>query len=671
MIYYIGLIFVILLIFISLDDLIWDIYILFRSKRMKTGTSIITYKELRDTVPGFLAIVIAAYREEDVLEDVIENLIDTNHYPNSMYHIFLGVYPNDPATLNVADRLSKKHANVHKVIHVLDGPSSKADNINNVIENILEFERKKGIRFKGIVVHDSEDVVHPYELLVENYLLNYHKAIQMPVFPLQEMPRLGNVFKNMISGTYADEFAENHYSMLVARNALGSFVPSAGTGFALSREIIDSFPNNNIFPVGSLTEDYKLSLLLKQKGYDLHYVLEEVERLKGDGKVVREFISTRSIFPSTYSAAVKQKTRWIYGITMQSFKLKDIFKNNNLSFSSKYSLYKDWKAKFGNILLGPGYLIFMYFILSMFLEIPTMYPKFSLSWYLMMFVTFMMLERQFLRGRAVKNVYGYKSAFISVFFPPLLPFRMFIGNIINFHATLRAWKMHLFKSNPKTRGKRPKWNKTDHEFLEARVLKTFRRNLGDILLHENLISPEELKYSLEKSKMNGVRLGETLIAEGIVSEEDVLISLCKVNKEIYLNINPKMISRKDIDFWEQDFLVENLIVPVLKTGNTIVFAISNPDNKEELISILKDKNIGKENIKFIYSTKESILNSIENAEEDIKTLEQLNLIESLIEKDVLLLEEGITALKYLNSGKNINQILNEMGFLRRGKQFNY
>jgi adsorption protein B len=668
MIYSIGLIFVTLLIVISLDDFIWDIYILFRSIKGKNRTSLITYKELRDTVPGFLAVIVAAYNEENVLEEVIENLIDTNHYPSSMYHIFLGVYPNDPGTLKVADRLSNRHPNVHKVVHVLDGPSSKADNLNNVIKNILEFEREKGIRFKGIVVHDSEDLVHPYELLVENYLLNYHKAIQMPVFPLQEMPNIKNVFKNIISGTYADEFAENHYTLLKSRNATNSFVPSAGTGFALSREIIDSFPDNNIFPVGSLTEDYKLSLLLKQKGYNLHYVLEEVERLKGDGKVVREFISTRSIFPSTYSAAVRQKSRWIYGITMQSFKLKDIFRHNNLSFTSKYSLYKDWKAKFGNLLLGPGYLIFMYFLLSLVLDIPTMYPRFSLSWYLMIFLTLMMIERQFLRGRAVKNVYGFKSAFISVFFPPLLPFRMFVGNIINFHATARAWKMYLFKTNTKRKRKAPKWNKTDHEFVESRVLKTFRRNLGDILLHEKLISPKELQYALKKSSTNGLRLGEVLIKEGIVTEENVLISLCKVNKEIYLKTKPNMVSKKDLELWGNDFLVENIMIPILNTGNTIVFAISNPDDKERLISLLRDQKNVKEDIKFIYSTKESILNSIRNAKENSYTLKQIKLLESLTKSNTILLEEAITALKYLDLEIDIQQILDSMGFLRREVQ---
>lgn len=664
MAYYIGLTFVILLILISLDDLIWDIYYLFSPKRKKNNTNIISYKELTDTVPGLLAIVVAAYREEDVLEDVIENLIDTNHYPNAMYHIFLGVYPNDPDTLEIADTLSKKHKNVHRVIHVLDGPSSKADNINNVIKNILEYENKKGIRFKGIVVHDSEDVVHPYELLVENYLLNFHKAIQMPVFPLQKMPTLGNIFKNMISGTYADEFAENHYSMLVARNATESFVPSAGTGFVLSREIIDCFHDFNIFPVESLTEDYKLSLLLKQKGFHLYYALEEVERLKGDGKMAREFIATRSIFPSTYSAAVRQKSRWIYGITMQSFKLRDIFKNKNLSFGSKYSLYKDWKAKFGNILIVPGYSIFIYFILSLFLDIPIIYPKFSLSWYLMLFVTIMMIERQILRGRAVKNVYGYKSTFISILFPPILPFRMVIGNIINFHATLRAWKMHLFKPSTKKRKKKPSWNKTNHEFLEKKVLKTFRRNLGDVLLYKNLISPDELKKSLKKSKTNGMRLGEILITEGIVSEEDVIISLCKVNKDIYFKIKPNMVSKEGIGFFGKDFLLQNFIAPIMKTRNTAVFAISNPDDKERIINLLKDKKFEKEVIKFIYSTKEHITNSLEKMDEEYS--EQIKFIEKLIEEDILLLDEGIIALRYQNTKKNINETLYDMGFKEQG-----
>ena len=151
-----------------------------------------------------LGIIVAAYNEENVLKQVIQNIILSNQYPKSMYHIFLGVYPNDPATMKVAKELEDQFPNVHKIVHVLKGPSSKADNLNNIIKNIYKFEEENNLEFQALVIHDSEDLIHPYEFKLENYLLEKYPAIQMPVFPLQEMPRLSNIFKKMISGTYAD-----------------------------------------------------------------------------------------------------------------------------------------------------------------------------------------------------------------------------------------------------------------------------------------------------------------------------------------------------------------------------------------------------------------------------------------------------------------------------------
>ena len=140
MIYYIGLIFVLILILISIDDLIWDIYYLFSRLFKKIEIPTISAADINNTVPKMLAVIVAAYNEESVLKAVIENLIISNQYPRSMYHIFLGVYPNDDGTMNVARKLEEKYENVHKVVHIIPGPSSKADNINNVIKNIFEFE---------------------------------------------------------------------------------------------------------------------------------------------------------------------------------------------------------------------------------------------------------------------------------------------------------------------------------------------------------------------------------------------------------------------------------------------------------------------------------------------------------------------------------------------------
>lgn len=398
MIYTLGLIFAILIILVSWDDFFWDLFYLYlRFFGKVKKNQIISLEEVESSPPKMMALIIAAYHEEDVIEDVIENLMRSTQYPVSMFHLFVGVYPNDPATTNIIKKLEKKYPNIHAVTHVLNGPSSKADNINNVIENIKIFEQEYSLEFKFVVIHDSEDVIHPYEFLFESYLMNKHQVIQMPVFPLIEKPRWSNIFKNMITSTYLDEFAENHYRMMPIRNSLNVFVPSAGTGFSIRRDVIDLYPDSNIFPVGSLTEDYKLSLQFKQRGIDLYYPLESVSKLNSEGKVVKEYIATRSMFPKTYKTAVRQKARWMHGITMQSFRMWDILKVKNLNFITRYSFYKDWKAKFSNLLILPSYIIFTYFLASLIFDIPVMYPKGTISWYIMISLTVLMLQRQFLR----------------------------------------------------------------------------------------------------------------------------------------------------------------------------------------------------------------------------------------------------------------------------------
>ena len=79
------------------------------------------------------------------------------------------------------------------------------------------------------------------------------------------MPTLKNIFNSMTIGTYADEFAENHYRTMNTREAMSAVVPSAGTGFVISHQILDAYGDEPIFPEDSLTEDYKLSLTLAQR----------------------------------------------------------------------------------------------------------------------------------------------------------------------------------------------------------------------------------------------------------------------------------------------------------------------------------------------------------------------------------------------------------------------
>ncbi len=644
--YLIGLFLVMLYIVTGFDDFIWDIVTLFRRRRQRETH--LAMEILDAKPPKLIALVVAAWHEEGVLYDVIENIIASAQYPLAMYHIFLGIYPNDGPTIAVAEALKDKYPHVHPVVNCLPGPTSKAQNINCVIAGIKAFEREKNWRFAAITIHDSEDVVHPYELKVTNHLIDDHPALQFPVFPLIKKPTLDNFFKNITTNTYVDEFAENHFITMVSRQKSGAFVPSAGTGFSLSRDTVEAL-GDEVLPEGSITEDYRLSLTLYQKGLSLLYVLERVQRVNARGKPVWEYIATRSLFPNTFKTAVKQKTRWTLGITMQSYRFKDIFKFD-IPLAGRYSLYRDQKAKVGNLLSAVGYPVLVYFILSFFMPLTAIYPAYSLSWYLSLVVTVMMLERQLFRGVSLYNIYGMRSVFFGILFPPLVPLRIIWGNMINLVATGKAfWQYWGFNPRHRARvksvetlqseeynarrtiseenreiislGKRQTaeilelgeipshspsqkespeekrfiWSKTDHSFLSPDILKRFHRRLGDVLLEKNHIEVKEVQAYL-KDKDPSLSLGAHLIQKGSLSEEQLMEAVAQIKRVPFLR--EASLPFYDLAPFASNFDLKELyqlkVFPLMKTpeGYVFVYCDRSPiDAQSFLTKTLKVKLI--------------------------------------------------------------------------------
>src|SRR3990167_1275923 len=353
----------------GLDDLFFDIfYWIYISYQKISGKNknVISYEALTAPAEKKIALIVGCWRESDVIEHMVRYNIFNIDYIN--FEIFVGVYPNDPATVNKAQTLAAEYRGVHCVINQKNGPTNKADNLNSIYTFISNYEKKINDRFSIIVMHDPEDVVHYLSFKLDNYLMPKSPMVQVPVFPL-EVP-----LTNFVYWSYCDEFAELHTKDMVVREVINGFVPSAGVGTAFDRDVLEimaSEKNGLPFGIATFTEDYSTSLQLhlmlqrkniqKKPAFSMKYI-ERVKAVRswyyfGKRKLKKTFtlVATRALFPSNYVAAVRQRSRWTLGIVFQEWK------NSGWhgKLSTLYLIFHDRKGIFAHFFAGLSYVIFL------------------------------------------------------------------------------------------------------------------------------------------------------------------------------------------------------------------------------------------------------------------------------------------------------------------------
>ncbi|MCX6158183.1 MAG: glycosyltransferase [Ignavibacteriota bacterium] len=226
-----------IMLFISgIDDLYLDL--LYWLQRRKYKKKLPDFSEMFDKPEKPIAIFLGAWNESSVIGRTLSYAVRNLNYAN--YRFFIGCYPNDPETIRVVQELSKKEPRIIPCINNLDGPTTKADNLNTLYAGLIEYEKHYGV-FDIILVHDAEDFIHPNSLKLYNFLLGYkgYHAVQIPVIPIKS--KLGKLFHR----TYCDAFAEVHTKDMIVRQAMGTFIPFAGTGMGFHRKTFNYLEKYN------------------------------------------------------------------------------------------------------------------------------------------------------------------------------------------------------------------------------------------------------------------------------------------------------------------------------------------------------------------------------------------------------------------------------------------
>jgi len=412
-----------------------------RHPRMTTATLPASSK------PGRIAIFIPAWREADVIGHMLRHAL--TRWPDDDYRIFVGLYPNDPDTIEAIAPVAVGEPRIIVGINPRPGPSTKADCLNVLWRAMLAEEARRGEPFKAVVLHDAEDVVHGDEIRLFDFMIDRFALVQLPVLPL---PGRGTWLARAIANHYGDEFAENHGKALTVREALGASIPSAGVACAFERQMLGRLSDpvhGGPFDPSSLTEDYEAGLRIANMG--------------GRGVFVRmrdrtgALVATREYFPDTIRAAVRQKARWMVGISLAGWDRMGWHGGP----AEWWMRIRDRRATMAALVLFAAYsaLILWGLITALGLIVPLSLPPLSPVIEALLWLNMgLMVWRTIMRALFVGQAYGWRHGLMAI------P-RTVVANYIAILAARRA----VFLYGKSLLGKPLSWDKTQHSFPDLKT----------------------------------------------------------------------------------------------------------------------------------------------------------------------------------------------------------
>jgi adsorption protein B len=453
-----------------------------------------------------IAIFVPLWHEHAVIAGMVEHNASAINYSN--YHFFIGAYPNDDPTLDAVRELEARFTHVHLAVCPHNGPTSKADCLNWIYQRMLLFEEQHCTHFDIVITHDAEDLIHPEAFSYINAYADEFDMVQIPVLPLPTPMR------DLVHGIYCDEFAEWQLKDMPARQLMGSFIPSNGVGTGFTRRALEQLAtseHNLIFEPGCLTEDYENGLRLHKLGCKQMFV--PLTRLDA-GQCGASIVATREFFPRTVRSAVRQRSRWILGIGLQSWERHGW----RGSLPEVYWFWRDRKGLFGHPLSSLSNFVFAYGALTWMAAESTGAPwgiaKYSLHPALLLVTLAFQVVQTAVRIGCSARLYGTRFALA-------VPLRSVCGNWIN---TIATWKAACSYARARIRHEPLVWVKTEHAYPSRSALIEHKRKLGEILVGAAYVDESDVLRAIAALRP-GTRLGEYLVQAGKITEDELYEAL--------------------------------------------------------------------------------------------------------------------------------------------------
>src|ERR1041385_765959 len=102
--------------------------------------------------------------------------------------------------------------------------------------------------------------------------------------------------------------------------------------------------------------------------------------------------------------------------------------------------------------------------------------------------------------------------------------------------------------------------------------------IGDLLLKEKRITPEQLQEALAHQKTHGGKIGNNLVKLGFVKDEEITSLLSKQYGVPSINLTQFQIDPGVIKLIPSDTAQKYQIIPLSRAGATLTIAMTDPTN---------------------------------------------------------------------------------------------
>jgi len=182
--------------------------------------------------------------------------------------------------------------------------------------------------------------------------------------------------------------------------------------------------------------------------------------------------------------------------------------------------------------------------------------------------------------------------------------------------------------------------------------------LGDLLIEEKLVSPENLDKALQLQTATGNRMGSILVEKGWVSEADLLKVLSKQLSIPYLHLRPGVWDAAISNIISKETQQRLNIFPLFKIHKQLIIATNDPQNLTAFDELRKLTNC---TIKPILAKSEDIARQFKDSMgDDIDISEYLTNLEEdfeVVEENKI---EDFSAIDEMSSGSPVVNLVNAL-----------